>query len=104
MKHIIGFQVDDEDFEWLRRFRWYRKKGHALCKMNGQIMRMHRLIMATENDHICVHKESLNDNRRCNLSNMTIDQWNKFHSEKTLFQNKVRKNFGLQENANLYEW
>jgi hypothetical protein len=62
--------VDPEDFERLRGFTWGINKpgGYAQTGMNGEIVRMHRLIVGAREgeqvDHINGNKL---DNRRANL-------------------------------------
>lgn len=62
--------VDDEDFEWLNRWRWkYHKDGYAVRTATGnRNVYMHREVNKTPKglltDHI--NRNGL-DNRRCNL-------------------------------------
>jgi hypothetical protein len=63
--------VDDEDYEYLNRHKWYFEKGYAARKegvIRGKITYMHRVIMQTpdgmDTDHINGNKL---DNRRENL-------------------------------------
>ena len=68
--------VDDEDFEWLNRWKWsYNSLGYARMGQNYKTILMHRLIMNTphgmETDHI--NGNGL-DNRRSNLRICTRSQ------------------------------
>ena len=72
--------VDEEDFAWLSKYRWYAKMSnccwYAVRKkwVNGKctMVRMHREIMHTPDDMICHHifSNSL-DNRKSQLENLT---------------------------------
>lgn len=81
MKYILltqGYRavVDDNDYDWLSKNRWYYKKGYAVRQQNimgkQKTMFMHRLINATpdgmDTDHINRNKL---DNRRSNLRSAT---------------------------------
>lgn len=60
--------VDDEDFEWLSQWRWYFKGGYA-CRSDKRLtIRMHRLILATQEGDFCDHVDGdrLN-NQKSNL-------------------------------------
>lgn len=77
--------VDDEDYDWLRKWKWYAHKDgnnfyavrnkKAKERFPRQMVMMHREIMnppaGKETDHI---KGSGLDNRRCNLRACTHQQ------------------------------
>lgn len=79
------FFIDIEDLEKVKNHTWYRTKGYALTKMDGQSILLHRFLMnppANVNiDHINAIRT---DNRRSNLRYATIKQNN--------------RNVGLQKN------
>lgn len=61
--------VDKEEYEFLSRFTWFNNgKGYALASINGEVVRMHRLITNCgtnfEVDHI---NGNTLDNRKSNL-------------------------------------
>lgn len=64
-----GVLVDDEDYWFLRRFKWAENNGYASMKRNGQHVYMHRLIMMPDNDGIQIDHKNGNklDNRKQNL-------------------------------------
>ncbi|QKW95336.1 AP2 domain-containing protein [Ralstonia phage RPZH6] len=69
--------VDDEDFEWLSKWRWWvEKNGYARCRVDGKNVSMHRLILGLTGPSI--HADHKNgeklDNRRDNLRACTISQ------------------------------
>jgi len=80
-KTIQGYAiVDDEDFDWLNQWWWYRdSRGYAArrkgVKPNEKIILMHREIVQTpkgmETDHI---NRTRLDNRRKNLRVCTTQQ------------------------------
>lgn len=80
--------VDDEDYEYLNRFKWYAAKTlHAwyatrcVRKQGGYIRyHMHRVIMSTTDGLVVDHKDhnGLN-NQKSNLRNCTVSQ-NAFNS------------------------
>lgn len=71
--------VDDEDFEWLSKFKWCVNHGYAKRTVRNGLkfvtVRMHREILQASNemqvDHINGNKL---DNRRCNLRLATSSQ------------------------------
>lgn len=74
--------VDDEDYEWLVRWKWHARKGrHGVYALRwepggkGRYLRMHRVIMSPGEDEVVDHinGDSL-DNRRCNLRVCDIQQ------------------------------
>jgi hypothetical protein len=71
--------VDDEDYEFLKKFKWYLNKGkitfYARAKINGKMVRMHRLILKANSTQIIDHKDrnGLN-NQKDNLRFYTLSQ------------------------------
>jgi hypothetical protein len=67
--------VDDEDYEWLSRYKWrLHSDGYAIRNHNKTTVRMHREIMGFpdgEIDHINRNKL---DNRKENLRTVTSSQ------------------------------
>ena len=73
--------VDDEDYEWLSKYKWRANKksngyyATTLEKNNHKCIKMHRLILNPKNteevDHI--NRDGL-DNRRCNIRVVTHAQ------------------------------
>jgi len=72
--------VDVQDFEHLKRYRWFLAKSNSCSyairriRHNGHStsIRLHREIMNTPPDMDCHHKNGKTlDCRRCNLANMT---------------------------------
>lgn len=66
--------VDDEDFDFLNKFKWYAHKGgntyYAVIKENWFIVtRMHRLILGVENECIIIDHIDRNglNNQKSNL-------------------------------------
>ena len=88
--------VDDEDYEWLCRFRWSNNGiGYVQAWINGNVVLMHRLVMnaqlGQEVDHINRIKQ---DNRRCNLRIVSREE-NMRNAENCLPANhKQRKRSG----------
>lgn len=76
--------VDDKDFEWLSKYKWYAHKSdkrvYARAMISGKQKYMHRLIMNTpkglDTDHI---NNNQLDNRRDNLRvcSRTLNNLNK---------------------------
>jgi hypothetical protein len=62
--------VDDEDFEWLNRFKW-QISSHGYVKTEtgrGRMLYMHRLINKTQEEFVTDHiNRNKLDNRRENL-------------------------------------
>lgn len=64
------FYVDKEDFDKIKDYRWHiDSAGYVASVINKKIIRMHRLIIDTEYEHIDhIHgRDTRNDNRRSNL-------------------------------------
>jgi hypothetical protein len=63
--------VDDEDFEWLNRWKWCAnvKNGKIYAKRTNKSIAMHRVIMGVTDPNIDVDHEDLtgNNNQRSNL-------------------------------------
>ncbi len=76
-KHAI---VDDDDYEWLNRWRWYYSKGYAVRSININDQRhtvlLHRVIMHAMEDKIEVDHVDGNrlDNRWVNLRYVNSQQ------------------------------
>lgn len=77
-KYAIGdhthTMVDDDDFEWLNRYRWKAKWNgsrnniYAIRTQRGSDLRMHRVICGYAGDEDIDHKNHNSlDNRRSNL-------------------------------------
>jgi hypothetical protein len=68
-------KVDDEDFEWLSKFKWTCMGGYAERHVKGKAIFMHRLILNTPEDMISDHinLDKL-DNQRSNLRLCTHTQ------------------------------
>jgi hypothetical protein len=75
--------VDDEDFEWLNRWKWaagYFKSSNGYYAQRHEtrlkVVRMHRIIMGVTDRKIQVDHINHNtlDNRRCNLRLSTVAQ------------------------------
>lgn len=99
--------VDDDDFEWINKFRWHTRHSggitYAVRHINvKEFIYMHRLIANTpdgmETDHI--NLDGL-DNRRCNLRICT-------HSEnmanRRLQSNNKSKRRGVVWHKQLNKW
>lgn len=72
--------VDDEDFEWLNKWRWRQdERGYAFRRpykgsiRQGKVM-MHRLIMGYPSSYIDHKNGCTIDNRKCNLRLCTNGQ------------------------------
>jgi hypothetical protein len=69
--------VDDEDFEWLSKYRWNISKiKYARGYVNGKVESMHRLILGLTDPKILVdhiNSDGL-DNRRSNLRTCTSQE------------------------------
>jgi hypothetical protein len=77
--------VDDEDYEWLSKYKWYDSGGYAVTNTyteTGEFKsnwRMHRMIMNPPDDKVIDHiNGNKSDNRKENLRIVTIRQntWN----------------------------
>ncbi len=70
--------VDDEDYDWLARWRWrfYDKgPGYAIRSTAGRHILMHRAIMQAEKGEVIAHHNGNTlDNRRANLYRETRSQ------------------------------
>jgi hypothetical protein len=64
------FFIDDEDYDRIKQYRWYKSGKYICAHINGgsSKIQLHRLIMNAKDgavvDHINGHR---NDNRKCNL-------------------------------------
>lgn len=98
--------VDDSDFDWLNKYRWYlNDSGYAIHKSEKETFRMHRLILDTpkgkDTDHVNGNKL---DNRRENLRIATRSQNmanRHFHKDSTskckgVYWNKNRKQWQVK--------
>ena len=72
--------VDNEDYEWLNRWKWYYSAGYIIRPENNTTIYMHRLVMGMlpglmECDHINGNRA---DNRKSNLRicNRNQNTWN----------------------------
>ena len=71
--------VDDEDYEWLKQYKWCCASGKGLVyatrQSRGKSVFMHRIILNTPQG---MHTDHINhdglDNRRCNLRICTNSQ------------------------------
>ena len=83
--------VDDEDYEYLNKLKWYYSNGYAIRNLptiNGKrgTMWMHRVIINTPDKMDTDHKNGdMLDNRRINLRACT-------HSDNLLNRDKTKKN------------
>ena len=80
--------VDLDDFENLKKYKWYIIKQHGLpyaarkVTTNGKTywVRMHRQIMHTKNGFVVHHKNRQTlDNRKQNLANLTDAEHQEIH-------------------------
>ena len=68
--------VDDEDFEWLRQWKWrfadrYVVRTETVSYKSRVTRWIHRVIMDTPSDMYCDHiNHNTLDNRKCNLRNV----------------------------------
>lgn len=105
-------KVDDEDFEWLSRFRWYYNRGYAKNKVRVEgrqkEQRLHRLILGLEfgderqvdhidgntlnncrsNLRICTKAEN-NKNQRRHITNITGYRGVSYHSRSGKYQAQI---------------
>lgn len=91
--------VDDEDYEYLNKFKWYyHNRGYACTYINKKLKLMHRVIIKSklDIDHINLNgldnrKENLRPaNKRQNMANSKKMQ-NKTSKYKGVFKRKTRK-------------
>lgn len=72
------FWFDLEDYEKIKDYTWYiDSNGYVTNKSKKDIIRMHQLILRTENDYCADHihgKETRHDNRKSNLRVVTQSQ------------------------------
>jgi len=82
--------VDLDDFENLKKYKWYIIKQHGLpyaarkVTTNGKVywVRMHRQIMHTPNGQVVHHTNRRTlDNRKTNLVNLTDQQHHDLHND-----------------------
>lgn len=64
--------VDDRDFQWLNKYKWWAlkqsKRYYAVGWINGKRITMHRVIIQIKHNEFIDHKNHDGlDNRRCNL-------------------------------------
>ena len=93
MKEIMLSQgrvalVDDNDFEWLNKFKWYFGwNGYAIRSVKGgnKKVSMHRTILLTSCDNKGIQVDHINrnklDNRRANLRKCSLIE-NRFNQSK----------------------
>lgn len=71
--------VDTDDYEWLRRWRWFAKRSNSgwyavrkrRVRGREQLVRMHREITGCPRDKVVHHLNHRTlDNRKCNLVNL----------------------------------
>jgi hypothetical protein len=63
-------EVDDEDYEWLSKYKWYWNRGYAATYYQGKRFKMHRLIMNAAPGVEIDHKDR--DKLNCQKSNLRI--------------------------------
>lgn len=62
------FYFDKEDYELIKGYYWYIKRGYAVSNNNGNQIKMHRLIMSAPKGKVIDHiNRQRNDNRKENL-------------------------------------
>lgn len=59
--------VDDKDFEYLSKYRWWIGNGYPQCYFEKRVVYMHRLVMGLDSPEIDHINRNRLDNRRSNL-------------------------------------
>ena len=84
--------VDDTDYDWLNKYKWFYTNGYAKGWVEGSKTYMHRLILGCIGKELSHHKDDNKlNNQRSNLARVTHGQ-NERH--------KSRKDYG---NDNTYK-
>ncbi len=71
--------VDDEDFEWLNKYKWCavhdKKRWYAVCTIKGNKVYMHRMLLRSVPGQCTDHRNRDGlDNRKTNLRNCNHSQ------------------------------
>lgn len=77
-RHLMVL-VDDEDYDWARRYSWCRLAGrhtdYAVARVDGRVQQMHRLLAGASSGFLVDHANGRGlDNRRENLRLATRGQ------------------------------
>lgn len=82
---IVGFALVDEcDEDLVRGHRWIRngRTGHAATKIDGRVVKMHRLIAEPADGEVVHHVNgNPHDNRRANLATMPHGDHSSIHAQ-----------------------
>lgn len=73
------FKIDSDDFDKISQYGWTKnaqKKAYLVARIDGKIVRMHRLILGISDPKIVVDhiNGDVADNRKCNLRKATQKQ------------------------------
>lgn len=93
---IYKVMVDDEDYEWLSKYRWILLDGYAVTKQGKSYVRMHRMIMnASVGENIYIDHIDNNplNNQRSNLRR--ADRFQNQQNRKTNKGNTLPKGIRL---------
>jgi hypothetical protein len=75
-------QVDDSDYDWINKHRWWISGGYAATKINGKETKMHHLIKQIKSGEISDHIDRIKLNNTRDNIRITDKKGNSHNQEK----------------------